>query len=251
MAAFGTYPPLDTPKPVATDVWIVDGPLIRFGPPLLKIPFPTRMTVIRLSCGGLFVHSPTALGPALNTAVLRLGKPRWVVAPSRIHYWWLPAWHAAFPEAEIYAAPRVREQAGAHIDFPCCSLDRAQGYPWDGEIATLPIAGRFLTEVEFFHKPSRTLVLTDLIENFEADKVSRPLRWLMRLAGIVDPYCARTVVRGRWRGQTAPRLPVAVAVASDTHREWVPQKRPTAGRLASSLAADRSLWRRCLKARRF
>lgn len=146
------------------------------------------MTIIRLSCGGLFVHSPTEPTPALTTAVLRLGTPRWIVAPSRIHYWWLPAWHAAFPEAEVYAAPRVREQAGSRIHFACRSLDRTQGYPWDGEIATLPIAGRFLTEVEFFHKPSRTLVLTDLIENFEADKVSRPLRWLMRLAGILDPH---------------------------------------------------------------
>jgi hypothetical protein len=174
-----TYPPLDTLKSVASNVWIVDGPLIRF---------PTRMTVIRLSDDGLFVHSPTEFGPALKAAVLHLGTPRWIVTPSRIHYWWLPAWHEAFPEAEVYAAPRVREQAGARIDFACRSLDRPQGYPWDGEIATLPIAGRFLTEVEFFHKPSRTLVLTDLIENFEADKLSRPLRWLMRLASIVDPH---------------------------------------------------------------
>lgn len=35
MTAFGTYPPLDAPKSVAPDVWIVDGPLIRFGPSLL------------------------------------------------------------------------------------------------------------------------------------------------------------------------------------------------------------------------
>jgi hypothetical protein len=38
-----TYPPLDTLKPVAPDVWIVDGPLIRFG-----VQFPTRMTIIRI-----------------------------------------------------------------------------------------------------------------------------------------------------------------------------------------------------------
>ncbi|HEY9540028.1 MAG TPA: hypothetical protein VIR05_00105, partial [Luteimonas sp.] len=27
------YPPLNTPKPIATDAWIVDGPIIRFGMP--------------------------------------------------------------------------------------------------------------------------------------------------------------------------------------------------------------------------
>ena len=54
-----TYPPLNTLKPVTEGVWIVDGPTIPFGPPGLKMPFPTRMTVFRLNDGGLFVHSPT------------------------------------------------------------------------------------------------------------------------------------------------------------------------------------------------
>jgi hypothetical protein len=43
-----TYPPLNTLKRVVEDVWIVDGPVIRFGMPWPKMPFPTRMTVIRL-----------------------------------------------------------------------------------------------------------------------------------------------------------------------------------------------------------
>ena len=44
--SFATYPPLDTLKSVADDVWIVDGPTIRFGPPLLKMPFSTGMTIM-------------------------------------------------------------------------------------------------------------------------------------------------------------------------------------------------------------
>lgn len=44
--SFATYPPLDTLKSVADDVWIVDGPTIRFGAPLLKMPFLTRMTIM-------------------------------------------------------------------------------------------------------------------------------------------------------------------------------------------------------------
>ena len=39
-----TYPPLNTLKAVAPDLWIVDGPTIPFGAmPGLKVPFPTRM----------------------------------------------------------------------------------------------------------------------------------------------------------------------------------------------------------------
>ena len=53
-----TYPPLDALKPVADDLWIVDGPIIRFGLKWLKMSFPTRMTLIRCD-GDLFIHSPT------------------------------------------------------------------------------------------------------------------------------------------------------------------------------------------------
>lgn len=66
-----TYPPLDTLKPIADEVWIVDGPLIEFGPPLLKFDFPTRMSVIRLPGDALFVHSPTLLGAGQRSAGLR------------------------------------------------------------------------------------------------------------------------------------------------------------------------------------
>lgn len=185
--AQATYPPLDTLKPVADDVWIVDGPLIRFGPPLLRMPFPTRMTVIRLG-GDLFIHSPTPLADSLKAEVPGLGAPRWIVGPNRIHYWWIPDWHAAFPAARVYLAPRIREQAGGRIDFDCRTLDRADGYPWDHSIATLPVEGSYMTEVAFFHRSSRTLVLTDLIENFEPAKLSSWwMRLLTRLGSVRDP----------------------------------------------------------------
>jgi hypothetical protein len=181
------YPPLNTLKSVADDVWIVDGPTIRFGPPLLKMPFSTRMTIIRVS-GDLLIHSPTPPTPELKTEVEGLGRPRWIVGPNRIHYWWIPDWHKAFPGAEVYLAPRIREQAGSRIDFDCRALDRDRGYPWDADIATLPVEGSYTTEVVFFHRKSRTLVLTDLIENFEPSKLdSFLMRALTRLGGAQDP----------------------------------------------------------------
>ncbi|MGE0525399.1 MAG: DUF4336 domain-containing protein, partial [Variibacter sp.] len=67
------YPPINTLKPVAEDVWIVDGPTIRFGPRWLRMPFPTRMTIVRTGDGSLFIHSPTPLVPDLRTAVSALG----------------------------------------------------------------------------------------------------------------------------------------------------------------------------------
>jgi len=184
----GTYPPLNTLKPVAENLWIVDGPLIRFGMPWPKMPFPTRMTVIRLA-GGLFCHSPTPLVPDLKAEVEELGTPRWIVGPNRIHYWWIPEWRNAYPEAEVYLAPRIRKQAKGHINFSARELSAPDGYPWDGELATLPIPGSFMTEIEFFHHASSTLVLTDLIENFEPGRLDGVvMRLLTRLGGVQDPH---------------------------------------------------------------
>lgn len=180
------YPPLNTLKSVTDEVWIVDGPVIRFGMPWPKMPFPTRMTVIRLD-RALFIHSPTALTDDLRAEIERIGEPRWIIGPNRIHYWWIPDWRAAFPEADIYLAPRIREQAGERVNFSAHELIGTDGYPWDAEIATLPIAGSYMTEVEFFHRASRTLVLTDLIENFEPEKLPSIARWLTKLGGAQHP----------------------------------------------------------------
>jgi hypothetical protein len=99
-----------------------------------------------------------------------------------------------FPEAQVYLAPRIKKQAKDRIDFPSAPLDCDSGYLWDADIATLPVAGSYMTEVEFFHRPSRTLILTDFIENFEPQKISsRFIRWLIKLGGVQDPMakCSR------------------------------------------------------------
>lgn len=184
-----TYPPINTLKRVADNIWVVDGPMIRFGMPWPKFPFPTRMTVVRLISGELFIHSPTPLTSSLREEVKREGNVRFIVGPNRIHYWWIPEWKSAFPDAAVYLAPRVQEQAKGRIAFECIPLMAASGYPWDAELATLPIPGSFMTEIEFFHRESRTLILTDLIENFEPEKVGPVfLRLLTWIGGVSPPH---------------------------------------------------------------
>ena len=181
------YLPLSTLKAVCEDVWIVDGPAINFGPPIVSMEFPTRMTIIRVRRQDLLIHSPTQLTADLKAEVEAIGVPRWIVGPNKIHYWWIGEWHEAFPGATVYLAPGITDRAGERVDFPHLPLDARLGYPWDSEVATLPIAGSFMTEVEFFHRPSRTLVLTDLIENFEPRKLTLCERLLTRLGGVSDP----------------------------------------------------------------
>jgi hypothetical protein len=213
-----TYPPLNILNPVADDLWIVDGPEIRFGLPWPKMPFPTRMTVIRIG-GDQFIHSPTPLGRALQAGIEQAGKPRWIIGPNRIHYWWIPDWRAAFPDAAVYLAPKIREQSRGRIDFGAATLDRKAGYPWDSEIATLPVAGRYMTEVVFFHRPSRTLVLTDFIENFEPQKLGWAAWFLTKLGGVQDPHGSMPRdMRMTYKDK------VALRVAVETMIVWNPER---------------------------
>ncbi|MCK6530218.1 DUF4336 domain-containing protein [Myxococcota bacterium] len=185
------YEPLDTLKPVAEDLWCVDGPAVRMAfAPGIAMPFPTRMTVVRLSGGDLWIHSPTRLTPGLKAEVEALGRVAHLVSPNFIHYASIPEWSAAFPEARTWASPGVRERAasqGIAVRFDADLGDGPEA-AWDRDLDQLLFAGsRVMREVVFLHRRTRTLILADLIENFEADAVAPRWRWLLRLAGNVDP----------------------------------------------------------------
>ena len=215
-----TYPPLNAPKAIADGVWIVDGPTIGFGPRGLKIRHPTRMTVLALEDGSLLLHSPTEHTPRLQAEIERLGRVRWIVGPNRVHYWWIPDWHAACPDAEVWLAPRIRKQAaraGKPIDFPARDLDAAEAHPWASGIDTLatPRSG-FMTEYEFFHRASKTLVVTDLVENFELERIdSSSMRLFVRAAGATG----KTPRDMRWFTARAP-----LRRAVDTMIAWQPER---------------------------
>ena len=89
-----------------------------------------------------------------------------------------------------YLAPRIVEQAGTHlgrIQHNYRTLNDRSAYPWDAVIDTLPAHGSYMSEVAFFHRPSRTLVLTDMIENFEPQKLGMLARVLTWLGGAQHP----------------------------------------------------------------
>ena len=185
--SLATYPPLNTLKRVAEDIWIVDGPVIRFGPPLLKMPFSTRMTIIRIG-GDLLIHSPTPLTAELKTEVEGIGRRAGSSGRTESTTGGFRIGMRLFPTPRFISRRASGEQAGTRIDFDCQTLDRDRGYPWDAEVATLPVEGSYMTEVVFFHRASRTLVLTDLIENFEPRKLNSFLmRVLTWLGGVQDP----------------------------------------------------------------
>ena len=185
--AYIPYAPLNLLKPVADNVWIVDGPEIDMKYLGLKLPFPTRMTVVRLADGGLFVHSPIAPDASLMDHVAALGEVRHLIAPNNLHYWYMADWKARFPQARVHAVPGLQRKAKRRLRVDA-ALGDTPAPEWAGQMDQVLIRGP-LTEADFFHRASRTAILTDLIENFEHARIRpRWLRLLVRAGHAADPH---------------------------------------------------------------
>ena len=181
-----SYPPLNTPKPVADGVWVVDSePLHPAG-----VAIPVRMTVIRLATGELWLHSPTRFDAVLLHELEMLGPVRHLVAPNIAHWSFLKDWQQHCPDASIWAAPNLRnrravKKANLRIDK---DLDATAPEAWSGEIEQTIIAGGGgFREVAFLHLATRTLILTDLIVNLEPQKLPFRSRTFARMTGTLAP----------------------------------------------------------------
>jgi hypothetical protein len=150
-------------RTLAPDLWVADGPPVRF---LGLFDYPTRMAVVRLADGGLWVWSPVALSEELAAEVEALGPVRHLVAPNKLHHLFLEAWSRRFPEARLYAAPGL---AGKRPDLAFdVELDDAPVSAWQGQIDHVIFRGSFaLEEVVFLHRPSRSALVCDLIQRFD------------------------------------------------------------------------------------
>ena len=165
------YSPLNSLKKIADNLWIVDGEEVLMNFKLFKVPFSTRMTVIRLQNGGLWVHSPIKPSDNLLFEIKQLGEVKHLIAPNVLHYSYINEWHELFPEAEVRLASGVQKRArksGINLDYGH-ELEKAN---WNEEILFTTFEGSFyVKEVVFFHTESSTLILTDLIENIEVGTV--------------------------------------------------------------------------------
>jgi hypothetical protein len=174
-------------EPLADGVWITHAP-VRF----LGLHLTSTMTVLRLQDGSLLVHSPVALTPARRAAVEALGPVAHLYAPNTFHHLRLGEWAAAFPSARLHApALLARKRRDLKIDRPHGATPEPA---FAGTVDELPVEGFRLKETAVFHRPSRTLVVADLVHN-----VGRPSHpWTVlytRAMGFHDRIAVSRVIR--------------------------------------------------------
>jgi hypothetical protein len=193
------------------NLWVASRPL-----PLWAGDVGTRMTVIRLRGGDLFLHSPVSLDPALRGALDRIGRVRWVVGPSKVHHFFLGDYVRAWPEAELCGAPGLCDKR------PDLRFQRVLGAApvsgWGDELRHHLFGGApRLNEIVFLHRGSRTLLLTDLAFNVQPGPGNRAriLHWLLGATGRFGPH---RLVRSMIRDRAAARASLATILGWDFER---------------------------------
>ncbi len=129
---------------------------------------PARMTAIPLARGQIALISPIPIDDALAARVEALGEPSILIAPNLLHHLYLGAAHARWPKA-LVVAPRAlaRKRPDLHIDR---AIEDGIEDMLGPRVRCRLVAGApALDEFVFFHEPSATLVVTDLVFN-----VTRP-----------------------------------------------------------------------------
>ena len=180
-------------QPIAADLW-VETRRLRF----LGVETGTRMTVVRLADGGLFVHSPVLLDAQTRRAFDGLGPVNVVVAPSLFHHLYVGGWSEVYPRALLCACPGLERKR------PDLKWDRRLGDEpepeWRGQLEQVFFGARsFENEVVFFHRNSGTLVCADAVFNL-ANHPSRLTRIVARAMGNRRPGATlfeRVLIRDR------------------------------------------------------
>ncbi|KAF7820496.1 uncharacterized protein G2W53_025951 [Senna tora] len=136
-----------------------------------------RMTVIKLKSGGLWVHAPIAPTDECIQLIKELGAPvEYIVLPTFAyeHKIFVGPFSRKFPRAQVWVAPR---QWSWPLNLPLeffgifrskTLKDKDLSTPWADEIEQKVLSSPEVgigpyVEVAFYHKPSRTLLVTDAV----------------------------------------------------------------------------------------
>jgi len=139
------------------NLWLLTYPLN-----LLGVNLRRNVTLIRLSSGKLVIHSTGPFSGEDVVMISALGPVGWICDVMLRHDTFAKEGRAAFPNVP-YLAP---EGFGQAQDFVTHAIVPTPP-EWAGELEAIELMGvPSMRETVFFHRPSRTLIVADLVFNF-------------------------------------------------------------------------------------
>lgn len=143
---------------LAENLWTLSFPL-----QVLGTQHGRTVTVIRLSSGKLVVHSMAPFLPGHLAQIRECGEPGWLVEAMLLHDTYAAEGPQSFPGLPFLGPPGFSEI----VKFPVADLLPTPP-EWGDELEVIALEGiPRLKEHLFFHRPSRTLIVADLIFNFD------------------------------------------------------------------------------------
>lgn len=166
-------------------VWIGEGANVRD----MGFMFTTRMAVVKLSDGSLWVNSPVSVPFETLKRITELGPVKYLLAATPRHVWRLAAWHLLFPHAQLWASrPTPFTLRRGQLPFTGILGDDPPP-AWAADLDQLAFKGNpLIEEVVFLHKQSRTVILDDLIQIHPMLKGESFRNALFKLEGVASPH---------------------------------------------------------------
>ena len=141
---------------IAPDIYTTCTDLKVFG----LVQLNTRMTVVRLQNGDLWLHSPITPTTELLQQVAQLGTVKWLVSPNLFHHMFIEPWTKYFPEAQVLGSKGLSKKQ-PNLDILHV---QEESQKFDSEIQCIPIKGiPALKEHVFYHRATKTLIITDIL----------------------------------------------------------------------------------------
>ncbi len=160
---------------VAENLWTLHYPL-----KVLGTNHGRTTTVIRLESGKLVLHSMGPFTEADVAAIREEGEPAWLVEAMLLHDTFAADGRRPFPTLPFLGPPGFSDV----VKFPVGPLHPPPG-EWRDEIVVIPLEGiPRLREHVVIHRPSRTLIVADLVFNFSAEEAGWDRFFHRHLAGI-------------------------------------------------------------------
>ena len=122
------------------------------------------MTVVRLGADELLLHSPVPVDDALAAELAELGEVAHILAPNRWHHLHVKAAARRYPTAAVWGAPGLAQKRSDVAFTGVLGVDTPAA--WGDDLCQVLVEGApMVNEVVTLHRPSRSLVVTDLVFN--------------------------------------------------------------------------------------